>query len=433
MPEPAAVVARLFMLHDVVSPDEARSALGDIAALRDGGILEDAPDGIGVASAFQLAVAAGAYCFGDRAGPSGDAVMPICGATLDLVRAVLPRSPVDAALDMGCGAGAVAILLARSSRRVVATDVSPRAVSFARLNAAINGVANVEFLCGDLFDSVRGERFDRVAAHPPFLARRAGARAVTFAHGGSRGDELSLRLIANAAAHLVKGGRAVVVADWPLVDGDTLDARLRSALGTAPADLLVLQSPSKDLDEYCAQYAASEHAQLDEAFARAAIGQRDHMEALGLRGIALAVVAIEQASASSAWTSLAAVRHLGDAPVTAEALDRIIATRRLAHGGADAMRRARLVFPAGATSVEQPMPDGSAPALVIHPPPGRPEWPVVLDADSAAIARRIARAPTVLDAARAAARATGTPPDVQWMRVHAVARDALLRGALDIA
>jgi methylase of polypeptide subunit release factors len=411
MEGPAAVAARIFLLHDPVRPAEAREALGDLAPLRDAGLVEDGEGGL--VSRIHLALAGDVYCFGDRPGLGGEAVMPICGGTLELVRAAMPASPVDGVLDLGCGAGAVGLLLARAARRVVATDVSTRAVSLTRLNAAVNGVANLEVRLGDLYEPVREQRFDRVAAHPPFVARPAGAAASTFVHGGSRGDELSLRILAGVAAHLAPGGRAVVSGDWPIVEGDGVDTRVRGATGDGPVNVLVLQSPSKNLDEYCALLAAMEHRELGEAFARAAIAQRDHLERLGLRGVAMACVVVE---AGTGWTSLVPVRHVLDAPVTASAVDRLLAARRLALGPQEALAKARLRLAAGARLVEQAMPDGAPPSVVVQHPPGCPEWPAVLGATLAAQVARVATSARVDEAGEGALEA---------------AREGLLRGALE--
>ena len=54
------------------------------------------------------------------------------------------RRPVETALDVGSGCGIQAILAARHSGRVVATDVNARALAFAAFNARLNGVENVE-------------------------------------------------------------------------------------------------------------------------------------------------------------------------------------------------------------------------------------------------------------------------------------------------
>jgi SAM-dependent methyltransferase len=418
--EPAAVVARLFLLHDPVTEQEARAALGDVEALVDAGLVERTAGGF--TSPVHLAVAGDLYFLGDLPGLGGEAVMPICGATTELVRAAMPAAPVDSVLDLGCGGAPVGLLLARAARRVVATDVNPRAVAFARVNAALNSVTHVELRLGDLYDTVRGERFDLVAAHPPFVARPAGARASTFVHGGSRGDELPLRVLAGAVEHLAPGGRAVVLGDWPVVDGDPLDARVRAAVGPGGADVLVLESPPKNLDEYCALHAAVEHRELGDAFARAAIAHRDHLETLGLRGLALACVVV---APGEGWTSHVPVRHVNDVPIASSSVDRMMASRRVAFGSVEALAGARLRMPQGARLVEQPMPGGGPPSVIVQLPAGRPEWPVVLEAASATWLQRIAAAASVRGAVR------GTP-DEERAAVDA-ARDALLRGVLELA
>jgi SAM-dependent methyltransferase len=424
MSEPAAAAVRLFMLHDAVSPAEARAALGELAPLRDVGLLEETD--AGVASGFHLALAADLFLFGDRPASHVDAVMPVCGATLDLVRAAMPHRSVGSALDVGCGAGAVGLLLARAAQRVVATDVSERALLFTRINAALNGISNVELRAGDLFGPVRGERYDLVVAQPPFVARREGAPPSSFVHGGVRGDELALRLLGEAPSAIGSAGRALVLADWPIAPGDVLDARLRSAVASAAVDLLVLQSPPKNLDDYCALHAAVEHPELGAEFQRAAIAQRDHFERLGVRAVAVALVVVEPAArAGAGWTSLLAVRHGSDAPISAAAIDRLVAARRLVYGGADAVLASRLRVPEGSSRLEQPASNGAPPSVIVKLPAGRPEWPIVLDAESADIVERVAGAPTVRDAARLSA--------LDRTRVEQVARGALLSGALEIA
>jgi release factor glutamine methyltransferase len=71
-------------------------------------------------------------------------------------------------LDMGCGAGANAILAARTGAAVLGVDVNPAAVDASRANAARNGVADrTDFAVSDLFDAVEGD-FDLVVIDPPF-------------------------------------------------------------------------------------------------------------------------------------------------------------------------------------------------------------------------------------------------------------------------
>jgi len=423
MGEPAAVALRAFVLGDPVEHAEARAALGDVEPLVEHGLLEER-DG-GLVSPLLLAILGDLHCFGDRVGTGG--VVPAGGVTVELARAAMPRAPVDAALDLGCGAAPVALLLARVARRVVATDVDPRALALARFNVRFARATNVELRQGDLFEPVRGERFAVVAAQPPFVALREGAARSTFAHGGARGDELPLRMLGGLGEHLAQGGRAIIASDWPAFDGEPLDARVRAALGGAPANVAVLASPSKNLDEYCTLYAAAEHTTLDAAFASAAMAQRDHLDALGVRGIVFAFVVVEPATGAP-WTALVPVRHPSDAPVTAQALDRILSAQALAHGTSAAVAAATLRLAAGSRRIDQPAVGGAPASIIVQPAPGRPEPPAVLDADAAPVIARIDVAATVGDAAIALAH-----DGVAAERVEAVARLALLKGVLDVA
>lgn len=67
-------------------------------------------------------------------------------------------------LDLGCGAGPIAIGLALSgARHVFAVDVMSRACELAACNALLNGVSDrITVLTGDLFGPVSGTKFDLI-------------------------------------------------------------------------------------------------------------------------------------------------------------------------------------------------------------------------------------------------------------------------------
>jgi SAM-dependent methyltransferase len=144
-----------------------------------------------------------------------DHVLGVGGASATLAGLQLP-APVDATLDLGTGCGIQALHAARRSRRVVATDISERALEYARLNAALNAIGNIEFRLGSLYEPVAGERFDRIVSNPPFVItpRRPDVPAYEYRDGGMTGDELVEAVVAGAREHLVPGGIAQLLGDW---------------------------------------------------------------------------------------------------------------------------------------------------------------------------------------------------------------------------
>lgn len=82
--------------------------------------------------------------------------------------AAAPRAPCDV-LELGCGAGLAAVLLARAGHRVTATDIDVGAVAATQANADRNGVV-VEVVGCDWDTALdAGRRFDLVVVNPPFL------------------------------------------------------------------------------------------------------------------------------------------------------------------------------------------------------------------------------------------------------------------------
>ncbi|MBI2204002.1 MAG: methyltransferase [Candidatus Rokubacteria bacterium] len=118
--------------------------------------------------------------------------------------------PGERVLELGCGLGLAAVLMAREGARVVATDVVPSAVAATRANAILNGV-DVDVRLGDCYAPVAGERFDLVCTNPPQMPTPSGAArddaAAAADNGGRDGWALLDRVIDGAPAHLVPGGR----------------------------------------------------------------------------------------------------------------------------------------------------------------------------------------------------------------------------------
>ena len=161
-----------------------------------------------------------------------DHVLGVGGASVTLSGLLLP-GPFATALDLGTGCGIQALHLARDAERVVATDVSERALGFARFNAALNGVTSIEFRLGSLYEPVAGERFDRIASNPPFVItpRTDDVPEYEYRDGGLVGDGIVEAMVTGAAEHLVPGGIAQLLGNWE----DRTVAGLDRAQGWADA------------------------------------------------------------------------------------------------------------------------------------------------------------------------------------------------------
>jgi release factor glutamine methyltransferase len=138
-----------------------------------------------------------------------------------LVEAALAALPPGGALlDLCTGGGCVAatVALERPDARVVAVDLSPEALALARENAEALG-ARVELLRGDLYAALPpGERFDVVAANPPYvpsgeldgLPREVRREPRLALDGGEDGLAVIRRVVAGAAQRLRPGGALAV-------------------------------------------------------------------------------------------------------------------------------------------------------------------------------------------------------------------------------
>jgi methylase of polypeptide subunit release factors len=146
---------------------------------------------------------------------SPEHVLGIGGASNTLTGLMIDR-PVRNVLDLGTGCGIQAMHASRHAVRVIATDISTRAIELATFNARLNGIMNIEFRLGDLFEPVAGDRFDQIVSNPPFVItpRDAGVAAYEYRDGGMVGDAIVQAVIRGAAEHLNSGGVAQFLGNW---------------------------------------------------------------------------------------------------------------------------------------------------------------------------------------------------------------------------
>jgi methylase of polypeptide subunit release factors len=158
--------------------------------------------------------------------------------------ALTPRRRVRSAVDIGTGNGAHALLAARHSDRVIATDLNPRALAYTTINAALNGLDNIETRLGSLFEPVAGETFDLVLCNAPFVV--SPESKWQYRDSGMPADQMSELVVRQAAAALTDDGYASVLVSWVAESKDEPDERVLAWLEGSGCDAWVLGMSSAD-------------------------------------------------------------------------------------------------------------------------------------------------------------------------------------------
>ncbi|AZE55838.1 HemK family modification methylase [Pseudomonas synxantha] len=129
--------------------------------------------------------------------------------------------PLKRAVDIGCGAGVGALMVARARHdaEVLAVDINPRALRMTAVNAELAGLSNISVYHSDVLASVEGE-FDLIVANPPYMnddCQRA------YRHGGGAlGEQLSVRIVSESIGRLALGGSLVLYTGVAMVAGGDL-------------------------------------------------------------------------------------------------------------------------------------------------------------------------------------------------------------------
>lgn len=186
---------------------------------------------------------------------SPDHVLGIGGASTTLATWT-PRVPVRRALDVGTGSGVQALHLGAHAESVTVTDVSERALGYARFNAELNGVA-WSVLAGSMLAPVVGQRFDLIVSNPPFVITPRCDAVPTFEYrdGGAAGDAIVADLVRGVGEHLEPGGIAQLLGNWEVHDEADWSERVAGWLSGTGLDAWVVQRESADPAEYAETWA----------------------------------------------------------------------------------------------------------------------------------------------------------------------------------
>jgi hypothetical protein len=234
-------------------------------------------------------------------GAGSDYVMGM-GKSSVLLAKVAARRPSRGALDLGTGCGVLGLLAARHSERVWATDKNPRAVAFARFNARLNGVANLECLEGDLFEPVAGRRFDLVLGSLPFVI--APQARYLFRDSGSRGDEFCRRLVRLAPPLLEEGGFCQLLGNWVHRKGQSWQEALAGWFDGSDCDVLVLGGETQDASGYATSWIQDTESGGAEAFADHYDRWMRFFEQEGIEAVTYGILMLRRRGGGRNWVCL---------------------------------------------------------------------------------------------------------------------------------
>jgi len=263
--DPRAALVRLFTLGDPVDAAEVEAAL---PALGVAGVVElglVAPEGDAVVAQCDLRPYAAdgsdwwvASDLGELATGrplSPDHVLGVGGASTTLATWT-PRPRVARALDLGTGSGVQALHLGSHADEVVVTDVSRRALGYARFNAALDETT-WDVREGSLLDPVAGERFGLVVSNPPFvITPRSGAvPRFEYRDAGAAGDAVVRHLVRRVGDHLEPGGIAQLLGNWEVPRGVSWESRVAEWVEGTGLDAWVVQREVQDPAAYAETWA----------------------------------------------------------------------------------------------------------------------------------------------------------------------------------
>ena len=304
--EPFSELVKLFLLGLPVVPARLEPVFGGeaVRSLLEAGWLEE-EDG-NVRATLKLVPHGDLLIASDRdtEGPTGaDWVAGMHPPSVTLAKLTV-RRPVVRALDVATGNGIQALLASRHAEAVVATDVNPRALAVAAVNAVLNGVENIELRQGSFFEPVEGERFDLLTCNPPYVISPESRYA--YRDSGLPGDTVSRQIVEQAPRFLAEGGFAHILVSWAHAPDDPWSAFETWVEGTG-CDCWLLHFGSDDPVTHAGEWLKPVAAQSVGRY-REALGEwLEYLDRHGIEAIAHGAAILRRRSGGRSWVRKDAV------------------------------------------------------------------------------------------------------------------------------
>lgn len=305
---------RLFLLgapvdEAVVARDLAPLTVARLASM---GLVRSGPSGVEGCVAvgpFDDQIFASDPYIPDHTSLPSDYVIGVNPTTVNLA-AVTIRRKAASALDLGTGAGALALYAARHCDRVVGTDINARALTFAAFNAALNGVRNVEFRLGSLFEPVAGETFDLVMSNPPYVI--SPESGLQFRDSGAPVDTFCRTVIRGIPKHLRAGGFASVLCNWAHRAGESGTGPLEKWVEGLPCDAFLMHMKTESALDYAGKWNRLLLPLRPDEFVSRLDSWTSFFKRQGIESIATGGVILRQRAAGTPWVRSENMIFFGD-------------------------------------------------------------------------------------------------------------------------
>lgn len=224
--------------------------------------------------------------------PGANHVLGVGRASRSLLD-ISPSSATGSVLDLGAGGG-VQSLGQPEAASIVATDIHPRALLFARANFAANGFSQAEVREGSWFEPVAGEKFDRIVANPPFVVGLPSVEHV-YRDSGLDLDGATELMLRGLLDHLADGGTAHLLGAWAHIEGENWQQRIASWLPAEGLEVWVTQRDVATPAEYIGTWLRDES--IDPRSAEGCQRSRqwlEHFQRNGVVGIGFGYITVQR-------------------------------------------------------------------------------------------------------------------------------------------
>lgn len=257
---PFNTLARLFLLAREVSREEARAAIAPLTvdSLLHFGLLQpgSSPDRVrGLCAMVPFSDMLMLRDFEPHVSGvalHSDHVLGVGVATMLLANITVRRGN-ERFLDVGTGQGFHALIAADHARKIIGTDINPRALAMARASFIMNGCDRIDLRAGSLMDPVANEdAFDLIVSNPPFVIAPPHD---TMALGGRHvGDDLCRDLIRMTPAHMAPDGYATILFSWHHSDDNDWRTRPAAWLEGLDVDAMVIKFRTDAVEAYARRW-----------------------------------------------------------------------------------------------------------------------------------------------------------------------------------